>query len=95
MSAVEYMGCTWREFVLRFDGYQIKRAHEFEGHRAVWYMILKTNWDHEKSQCPEIEQLWPLITDDEELSKEQTNKDAEFAHLKKIMELAEKNKLYN
>ncbi len=78
-----------------YEGYQVKRCHDFEHTRALWYIQVRCNWDSEKGVCPPVHELWPLPTDDEERSTIKESADAEFAHLMALMEAAEKNVLYN
>ncbi|MBA3830204.1 MAG: hypothetical protein H0X33_14790 [Taibaiella sp.] len=96
MTRKEFEGCTWREFLLRYAGYQLKRAHEFEHTRVLWHIHVQLNWDSEKKgKCPSMQEMWPLITDEDELVKIEESEKAEYEHLRKIMELAEQNKFYN
>ena len=93
MTRKEFECCTWREFVLRFDGYQLRRAHELEGHRLVAYKILWAHMDHEKSRLPSIQEFWPLLSDDDEIKTEADQEHEEYNRLLAIMEAADKIKL--
>lgn len=82
MTLHEFAACTWREFVLKFQGLQQKRTMEFELVRPVAYYSMINVWDFSKKPPPKMEEWWPLDTD------EKVEESDEYLKMKELLERA-------
>lgn len=65
LSVIEFASLTWRQYVLKRHGFNLKRSYEFEHTRAIVFMLYTVNTS-EKDRVS-MHEFWPLMTDDKEL----------------------------
>lgn len=90
MTVADYYRCTYREFIIKLQGYDILRSHQFENTRAICYLIAVVNWDTTKSPVPSLTEYWKLPTDSDE---EVSSKAADYEYSKELIKKARENHL--
>lgn len=88
MDVTSFYKCSWREYVLRRDGFYKNRSYAFEHTRAIVFAIVCSVSDPKVT----MQEYWPLDTDP---TQEEINKSGEAKRLRGIMkQFKEKTGVY-
>lgn len=76
---MEFASMTWRQYILKRRGYNIKRSYEFEHTRAIAYYSCAPH--SEQINRIGLHEFWPLMTDGKvEVRGKKSKEDIERAY---------------